>query len=228
MRGTRRWSPKWMMLHGIIPAYAGNTRHSQPWQSNLWDHPRVCGEHYGVSPFTPCALGSSPRMRGTLDVSMVAPLFSWIIPAYAGNTSLPHKRICRHRDHPRVCGEHDSKGRRVAYVAGSSPRMRGTQGRVGQADEEAGIIPAYAGNTLARSRRPSRARDHPRVCGEHLVVGGEAVTSAGSSPRMRGTRVDRVHGDFVGGIIPAYAGNTSRTTRTAHGSRDHPRVCGEH
>ena len=91
-----------------------------------------------------------------------------------------------------------------------------------------GIIPAYAGNTTTRSARKSATRDHPRVCGEHLVVGGEAVTSAGSSPRMRGTRVDRVHGDFVGGIIPAYAGNTSRTTRTAHGSRDHPRVCGEH
>ena len=148
MRGTLRQSIFFVPPHGIIPAYAGNTRHSQPWQSNLWDHPRVCGEHYGVSPFTPCALGSSPRMRGTLDVSMVAPLFSWIIPAYAGNTSLPHKRICRHRDHPRVCGEHKDELDKQTKKQGSSPRMRGTLDGKTYSCKKYGIIPAYAGNTL--------------------------------------------------------------------------------
>ena len=45
MRGTRRWSPKWMVLHGIIPAYAGNTAGMAITSRLRWDHPRVCGEH---------------------------------------------------------------------------------------------------------------------------------------------------------------------------------------
>ena len=53
-------------------------------------------------------------------------------------------------------------------------------------------------------------------------------SGAGSSPRVRGTLVgvQRVGGAV--GIIPACAGNTSRTTRATRGWRDHPRVCGEH
>ncbi len=31
--------------YGIIPAYAGSTRHGQRYSSQGWDHPRVCGEH---------------------------------------------------------------------------------------------------------------------------------------------------------------------------------------
>ena len=45
---------------------------------------------------------------------------------------------------------------------------------------------------------------------------------------MRGTlfAVGAVGGEF--GIIPAYAGNTSSERESTTGSRDHPRICGEH
>ena len=174
-----------------------------------------------------------------------------IIPAYAGNTapalgrtpslpgSSPHTRGTRPTcpqsgqtpgDHPRIRGEHE-----VEYDIGKV---------------EDWIIPACAGNTFSMetisricsgssphtrgtrtASRPARAagRDHPRIRGEHKRH------DVGLGP--------------VGGIIPAYAGNTDATggvrlsspgssphtrgTRACgffrRGSRkDHPRIRGEH
>ena len=91
---------------GIIPAYAGNTGSRNSNDGYTGDHPRVCGEHYGVSPFTPCALGSSPRMRGTPLMLELAQSYARIIPAYAGNTFALVPYASARRDHPRVCGEH--------------------------------------------------------------------------------------------------------------------------
>ena len=45
---------------------------------------------------------------------------------------------------------------------------------------------------------------------------------------MRGTRSTRCPITNGTGIIPAYAGNTSRPTGHHPPPRDHPRVCGEH
>ena len=93
---------------------------------------------------------------------------------------------------------------------------------------DAGIIPAYAGNTQIHAPLPIDRRDHPRVCGEHTGRGTANRARPGSSPRMRGT-LQRGRVDERGrGIIPAYAGNTRRRTRAAPIVRDHPRVCGEH
>ena len=50
----------------------------------------------------------------------------------------------------------------------------------------------------------------------------------GSSPRMRGTLGSAIQAPFILGIIPAYAGNTTRILRKPLTNRDHPRVCGEH
>ena len=106
--------------------------------------------------------------------------------------------------------------------------MRGT--RVGDVlgGRGNGIIPAYAGNTSVNYPQRRNARDHPRVCGEHHVKHALFVGPLGSSPRMRGTL--KSHGRIVrlGGIIPAYAGNTMITGHWSCYNRDHPRVCGEH
>ena len=70
--------------------------------------------------------------------------------------------------------------------------------------------------------------DHPRVCGEHFQFVVPAAQSAGSSPRMRGTRMAMSVLLISPGIIPAYAGNTLTPINILRHSRDHPRVCGEH
>ena len=138
------------------------------------------------------------------------------------------KARCNVRDHPRVCGEHLRVSRIVFRELGSSPRMRGTPSGVVGFVYKAGIIPAYAGNTFSRFLGMPDGWDHPRVCGEHRLFSIRFLSYRGSSPRMRGTLYE-VAADFLGsGIIPAYAGNTRASLRRRTGTRDHPRVCGEH
>ena len=106
--------------------------------------------------------------------------------------------------------------------------MRGTpkEGTYGKAID--GIIPAYAGNTLADSPRPTVRRDHPRVCGEHALTAIITGIQTGSSPRMRGTPYRWCSRRAMRGIIPAYAGNTWSDSARWQETGDHPRVCGEH
>ena len=112
---------------GIIPAYAGNTYATVNVQVAVWDHPRVCGEHAAEYLGVSDKQGSSPRMRGTLVVPVCGLACVGIIPAYAGNTSTQSETPRHRRDHPRVCGEHSNWIFNCVVLAGSSPRMRGTQ-----------------------------------------------------------------------------------------------------
>ena len=65
MRGTLAGTIPVDAVHGIIPAYAGNTVTIMKNPSKTWDHPRVCGEHLTGNPYLLMVQGSSPRMRGT-------------------------------------------------------------------------------------------------------------------------------------------------------------------
>ena len=93
MRGTLLHGGFQIRPWGIIPAYAGNT----PIPDNVTlvyrDHPRVCGEHCELWRDGASTWGSSPRMRGTRQLSDNALTDGGIIPAYAGNTDGP--RIVR-------------------------------------------------------------------------------------------------------------------------------------
>ena len=66
MRGTLADDGEPCFTPGIIPAYAGNT-------CELWRD-------------APSEWGSSPRMRGTQQLSVSHGKLAGIIPAYAGNT----------------------------------------------------------------------------------------------------------------------------------------------
>ena len=81
---------------------------------------------------------------------------------------------------------------------------------------------------MARGINALANRDHPRVCGEHRNSPLASASVEGSSPRMRGTPCRDEQGVIQSGIIPAYAGNTTRYSRKFSPPRDHPRVCGEH
>ena len=109
MRGT----PKRVMVNtrsnGIIPAYAGNTVNTPGGEVLYRDHPRVCGEHAETVKNDRTLPGSSPRMRGTLDLNRGPLGNNGIIPAYAGNTEVRRPRALVPQDHPRVCGEHTKR-----------------------------------------------------------------------------------------------------------------------
>ena len=147
-------------------------------------------------------------MRGTPLHRQMVDAGGGIIPAYAGNTFGPFFISSFDRDHPRVCGEHMLRERRIVWQAGSSPRMRGTLSGRRYLFSSPGIIPAYAGNTDGVHTQVLRHRDHPRVCGEHQLPERYRYLKKGSSPRMRGTRFIPLGFRRGGGIIPAYAGNT--------------------
>ena len=71
---------------GIIPAHAGNTQAEVKRLRKLGDHPRACGEHEVLTFIATMISGSSPRMRGTRDMSKQGKGSRGIIPAHAGNT----------------------------------------------------------------------------------------------------------------------------------------------
>ena len=149
-------------------------------------------------------------MRGTHAAWKESPCHSRIIPAYAGNTKFYYRGSSSSWDHPRVCGEHASSRFLAAAHRGSSPRMRGTPLLRSACVFVRGIIPAYAGNTPTAKLLHFKFRDHPRVCGEHNTVIKLCRVNWGSSPRMRGTQLDKADIPYRIGIIPAYAGNTLR------------------
>ena len=167
MRGTHQIRDVSADIHGIIPAYAGNTRAFRRSWLLPWDHPRVCGEHSDGWSVMRTDVGSSPRMRGTPAGWARGTRSRGIIPAYAGNTASRHRQCARERDHPRVCGEHPIATSVRSITLGSSPRMRGTPRIPRPVERGTGIIPAYAGNTSQCAALRAVLRDHPRVCGEH-------------------------------------------------------------
>ena len=147
MRGTRGGTQRARIPVGIIPAYAGNTPSRPHISAQSRDHPRICGEHCEYAHKWGVRKGSSPHMRGTLDVITQIFLAKGIIPAYAGNTVRSAIHAFYPRDHPRICGEHNSEGYQRSRRQGSSPHMRGTHDRQTHPLTGLGIIPAYAGNT---------------------------------------------------------------------------------
>ena len=208
----------------------------------------MCGEHLPSFLLPSFIAGSSPRVRGTPGGALVDLRMTGIIPACAGNTAWPWLRWLMFRDHPRVCGEHDSAVWFDNWPQGSSPRVRGTRMAMREWLDLYGIIPACAGNTYIGGESTECPRDHPRVCGntkrtnisscvnwdhprvcgEHRLPKARAQPASGSSPRVRGTHLvaQAFNGGF--GIIPACAGNTNALRRNCFPEGDHPRVCGEH
>ncbi len=228
LRGTPTTRNSSLAETGIIPALAGNTRCGPVRGPAPWDHPRACGEHAIPLLAGSICLGSSPRLRGTQYFNMPPRCTEGIIPALAGNTLLFSYGGGVWRDHPRACGEHFTSPLNKYGSEGSSPRLRGTRARRIRIRSDAGIIPALAGNTNGLTTQLVLLRDHPRACGEHLPRSMSAIRLTGSSPRLRGTLTLPAIGPHEDGIIPALAGNTTRSTRRTRPPRDHPRACGEH
>ena len=228
VRGALRLFRFPLDLTGIIPACAGSTIRLAGRSMCSRDHPRMCGEHQRGVRDPRTALGSSPHVRGARLERDENPSRSGIIPACAGSTDRVGAAGSLVGDHPRMCGEHITPNPFANAVLGSSPHVRGAliQGIVLHCP--LGIIPACAGSTASAATASDPRRDHPRMCGEHLVDGDRNRLGRGSSPHVRGAQDKRKHGIILGGIIPACAGSTSYLAAIFHLPRDHPRMCGEH
>ena len=127
-----------------------------------------------------------------------------------------------------MCGEHFLLLSLFAFAAGSSPHVRGAHVTAMVHHTSAGIIPACAGSTDIDAIKRLVAGDHPRMCGEHLDGDTLNNVASGSSPHVRGAPRPAHLSRPSNGIIPACAGSTSCGSGLPLGSRDHPRMCGEH
>ena len=188
----------------------------------------MCGEHRTGRPYFAIVQGSSPHVRGALLHLRVDARDRGIIPACAGSTHHESDGADDERDHPRMCGEHFQTKRARIRLSGSSPHVRGAPHLMAELRGQSGIIPACAGSTAPHGRTARPKRDHPRMCGEHAVAVRVFPYSWGSSPHVRGARLERDENPSGSGIIPACAGSTGFLRRTRARRRDHPRMCGEH
>ena len=172
-------------------------------------------------------IGSSPRMRGTLELNAPVAVNVRFIPAHAGNSTNGFPVAAARSVHPRACGELTAAAQTVASLNGSSPRMRGTPSPSLAKKSASRFIPAHAGNSSVVSTAAARTTVHPRACGELASTILNSVSPTGSSPRMRGTpRRERLHAARLR-FIPAHAGNSQLVGDGEHkGLGSSPRMRG--
>ena len=112
-------------------------------------------------------------------------------------------------------------------ISGSPPLARGTGRFPINHGKRIGITPACAGNSTARTRGKTRARDHPRLRGEQLSSAFSFLVIVGSPPLARGTGPNGNDGRICRRITPACAGNRMGRFECGANSRDYPRLRGE-
>ena len=215
----------------------------------LKDHPRIRGEHNPGSRRVQSIPGSSPHTRGAPRQSFRGVERPGIIPAYAGSTPPSCPWSCFGSDHPRIRGEHLSRGCLRVLLGGIIPAYAGSTDGLPIAEWRradhprirgehlsrgclrvllGGIIPAYAGSTDGLPIAEWRRADHPRIRGEHVRGPSRQDRESGSSPHTRGARHHARLPTRLPGIIPAYAGSTHTPRTRPKPLADHPRIRGEH
>ena len=187
----------------------------------------MCGEQRGGRGIFMACLGSPPRVRGTGYAHRGPPRYRGITPACAGNSGKYGSKFAQSWDHPRVCGEQFRGLIILRRCIGSPPRVRGTAGLGLSGATGLGITPACAGNSRPTWFAHLLRGDHPRVCGEQVIVFSVRFRIKGSPPRVRGTGILIAVDLRLQGITPACAGNRAEAARSGSGRKDHPRVCGE-
>ena len=190
-----------------IPAYAGKTLSCRGRDQPQPEHPRVCGENPTYHYSSADGLGTSPRMRGKLFLTLLPIRNIRNIPAYAGKTHRDGTPMILEPEHPRVCGENLL-----------TKRTKSCNNR---------NIPAYAGKTHRKYLSAGKHSEHPRVCGENTNGCQGTRRIQGTSPRMRGKLYFCLQIFVFFRNIPAYAGKTPCPFSCQSSHSEHPRVCGE-
>ncbi len=214
------------VIHGSIPAPAGETFWSKAavWPSRV--HPRACGGNFFIQETPDRPGGPSPRLRGKPFSSSQKNSSPGSIPAPAGETLPSTSSRARSKVHPRACGGNDTDEAGPADARGPSPRLRGKRVDRERGEHNQGSIPAPAGETALRSFWPTRSGVHPRACGGNGHPSPWWRPAPGPSPRLRGKRLLERAGRALNRSIPAPAGETLSENCKPRSQAVHPRACG--
>ena len=172
----------------------------------IWNAtPNVRARYRGFQP------SRHPTPQGALSLRQYAGPSGQLVSASATNSGLSLIAYSMNKIHPRMCGERLEYFSCSIHDLGSSPRARGTAIELRLACLGFRFIPACAGNGPSRRLLRGRLAVHPRVRGERRNarlckagfvgssrVRGERLSRAdvphvygGSSPRARGTGLEK-------------------------------------
>ena len=171
--------------------------------------------------------GSSPHARGTLWLPQCVDSGRRFIPACAGNANLSARLPGVSSVHPRMRGERVAQLEKNLGSLGSSPHARGTRRYRIPRRFHRRFIPACAGNASMWETTVSIKSVHPRMRGERFVTLLIRVSSRGSSPHARGTRLHDWGLAIPDRFIPACAGNATDGLCIVPSNPVHPRMRGE-
>ena len=158
---------------------------------------------------------------------MLVITFRGITPAGAGKTLHQNPPPPSLGDHPRRCGENNLLTATYSENMGSPPQVRGKRKPKPHNPRTERITPAGAGKTVHKRSCSPPSKDHPRRCGENMMIFFKYMTDLGSPPQVRGKPVRLVFSVVDDGITPAGAGKTAASSACRQVRHDHPRRCGE-
>ena len=170
----------------ITPAHAGKSNWCKYFTFQPKDHPRTCGEKSFPVHTSRGKPGSPPHMRGKVQCVIFLFLYIGITPAHAGKSDDVSPQIHLIPDHPRTCGEKCVFYPFKNFLKGSPPHMRGKASVSFFFSLYIGITPAHAGKREIFKYNPRTKQDHPRTCGEKVLLAFLINLISGSPPHMRG------------------------------------------
>ena len=168
----------------------------------------MCGEKSLNSSSLIPAQGSPPHVRGKAKRKLNVIVNGGITPACAGKSPAAAWPVSAAGDHPRMCGEKKRTGTAMAGDLGSPPHVRGKGTCSVRLDGVGGITPACAGKSVIKLQRLNTEGDHPRMCGEKILLTQPTEAIMGSPPHVRGKVKGAVSGAVNKGITPACAGKS--------------------
>ena len=115
--------------------------------------------------------------------------------------------------HPRECGGAGFVANFWRCISGPSPRVRGSPYESEPPHALRRSIPASAGEPRSATSSASVREVHPRECGGAEPALSHVGSSSGPSPRVRGSRWDKMLKEKGLRSIPASAGEPGATAK---------------
>ncbi len=150
----------------FIPTGVGNACMPKRARYLITVHPHGCGERDLANVNQRLDSGSSPRVWGTPTMVATVTKKSRFIPTGVGNASFGWGDANPVSVHPHGCGERNSHSLKTTCIAGSSPRVWGTPGRLILSRLAGRFIPTGVGNAVSVSVAGRCPTVHPHGCGE--------------------------------------------------------------